>query len=118
LPKAKNECFYGYTLSGSNFANVFNVAGERVRLSTLNNQNFSSSGGTYSRFNPHEQLSFTAALGDVIVAVNDTSVRRLSDLTDELERNGVGKMVPLTVQGAIRPERSKRRSSTSAARCE
>ena len=40
----------------------------------------------------------TAALGDVIIAVNDTTVRRLSDLTDELERNGVGKMVRLTVQ--------------------
>ncbi len=40
----------------------------------------------------------TAALGDVIVAVNDKSVRRLSDLTDELERNGVGKTVRLTVQ--------------------
>src|SRR6266700_6423336 len=40
----------------------------------------------------------TAALGDVIVAVNDTTVRRLSDLTDELERNGVGKTVRLTVQ--------------------
>jgi S1-C subfamily serine protease len=39
-----------------------------------------------------------AALGDVIVAVNDTAVRKLSDLTDELERNGVGKMVRLTVQ--------------------
>jgi hypothetical protein len=48
--------------------------------------------------------------------VNDTAVRRLSDLTDELERNGVGKMVPLTVQGAIRPERSKWSSSTSASR--
>src|SRR6266487_2309457 len=40
----------------------------------------------------------TAALGDVIVAVNDKTVRRLSDLTDELERNGVGKTVRLTVQ--------------------
>jgi len=40
----------------------------------------------------------TAALGDVVVAVNDKTVRRLSDLTDELERNGVGKMVRLTVQ--------------------
>jgi S1-C subfamily serine protease len=38
----------------------------------------------------------TAGLGDVIVAVNDTRVRRL--LTDELERNGVGKTVHLTVQ--------------------
>jgi S1-C subfamily serine protease len=41
----------------------------------------------------------TAALGDVIVVVDDKTVRRLSDLTDELERNGVGKTVPLTVQG-------------------
>jgi S1-C subfamily serine protease len=36
---------------------------------------------------------YTVALGDVIVAVNDKTVRRLSDLTDELERNGVGKRV-------------------------
>jgi S1-C subfamily serine protease len=40
----------------------------------------------------------SGALGDVIVAVNDTTVRRLSDLTDELERNGVGKTVRLTIQ--------------------
>jgi S1-C subfamily serine protease len=29
--------------------------------------------------------------------VNDKTVRRLSDLTDELERNGIGKTVRLTV---------------------
>jgi 2-alkenal reductase len=38
------------------------------------------------------------ALGDVIVAVNDKPVHRLSDLTDELERSGVGKSVRLTVK--------------------
>ena len=37
-------------------------------------------------------------LGDVIVGVNGKPVRRLADLTQELERVGVGKKVPLTVQ--------------------
>ena len=40
----------------------------------------------------------TGALGDVIVGVNDKPVHRLSDLTDELERNGVGKTARLRVQ--------------------
>jgi 2-alkenal reductase len=40
----------------------------------------------------------TGALGDVIVAVNDKAVQRLSDLTEELERNGVGKTARLRVQ--------------------
>jgi S1-C subfamily serine protease len=44
----------------------------------------------------------TAALGDVIVAVDDKTVRRLSDLANELERNGVGKTVPLTCRGRTR----------------
>ncbi|GIK80791.1 MAG: 2-alkenal reductase [Alphaproteobacteria bacterium] len=39
----------------------------------------------------------SGALGDVIVAVNDKRVRRLSDLTDELERVGAGGSVSLTV---------------------
>jgi 2-alkenal reductase len=34
----------------------------------------------------------------VIVGVNGKPVRRLADLTQELERVGVGKKVPLTVQ--------------------
>ncbi|HEY7666439.1 MAG TPA: trypsin-like peptidase domain-containing protein [Xanthobacteraceae bacterium] len=37
-------------------------------------------------------------LGDVIVAVDGKPVRRLADLTEELERVGVGKQVDLTVQ--------------------
>jgi 2-alkenal reductase len=37
-------------------------------------------------------------LGDVIVGVNGKTVRRLVDLTDELEEGGVGKTVRLTVQ--------------------
>jgi 2-alkenal reductase len=37
-------------------------------------------------------------LGDVIVAVNGKPVRRLSDLTDQLEQIGIGKTVELTVQ--------------------
>ena len=36
--------------------------------------------------------------GDVIVGVNGKPVRRLADLTQELERIGVGKRVTLTVQ--------------------
>jgi 2-alkenal reductase len=40
----------------------------------------------------------TGKLGDVIVGVNGKPVRRLADLTQELERVGVGKKVPLTVQ--------------------
>src|SRR5437763_12471034 len=37
-------------------------------------------------------------LGDVITAADDRPVHRLSDLTDEIERVGVGKRVTLTVQ--------------------
>jgi S1-C subfamily serine protease len=40
----------------------------------------------------------TGAVGDVIVAVNDRPVHRLSDLTEELERNGVGKTARMRVQ--------------------
>jgi S1-C subfamily serine protease len=39
----------------------------------------------------------SGTLGDVITAVNGKPVRRLSDLTDELEQIGVGKSVQLTV---------------------
>ena len=39
----------------------------------------------------------TGEIGDIIVAVNGKPVRRLSDLTAELERAGVGKPVQLTV---------------------
>ena len=37
-------------------------------------------------------------LGDVIVAIEGEPVRRLADLTGQLERVGVGKAVTLTVQ--------------------
>ena len=40
----------------------------------------------------------TGRPGDVIVGVNGKPVRRLADLTQELERVGVGKKVPLAVQ--------------------
>ena len=40
----------------------------------------------------------TGRAGDVIVGVNGKPVRRLADLTQELERVGVGKKVPLAVQ--------------------
>ncbi len=40
----------------------------------------------------------TRALGDVIVGVNGKPVRRLADLTDELERVGVGNKVTLSVK--------------------
>src|SRR5689334_17539491 len=39
----------------------------------------------------------TGALGDVIVAANERQVRRLADLTDEIEQIGVGKSVNLTL---------------------
>jgi S1-C subfamily serine protease len=39
----------------------------------------------------------TGALGDVIVAANERQVRRLADLTDEIEQIGVGKTVNLTL---------------------
>jgi 2-alkenal reductase len=39
----------------------------------------------------------TGALGDVIVAANERQVRRLADLTDEIEQVGVGKTVNLTL---------------------
>jgi 2-alkenal reductase len=37
-------------------------------------------------------------LGDVIVGIDAKPVRRLSDLTDEIERVGVGKSVRLSVK--------------------
>jgi len=37
------------------------------------------------------------AVGDIITGIEDTPVRRLSDLTDRLEREGVGKTVTLKV---------------------
>jgi 2-alkenal reductase len=40
----------------------------------------------------------TGAVGDVIVDANGNPVRRLADLTDQLERVGVGKSVDLKVQ--------------------
>ena len=39
----------------------------------------------------------TGELGDVIVGVNGKPVRRLSDLTAELERAGVGQPIELTI---------------------
>jgi 2-alkenal reductase len=40
----------------------------------------------------------TGAIGDVIVGVNGRPVRRLSDLTAELERAGLGKPIELTIE--------------------
>jgi 2-alkenal reductase len=40
----------------------------------------------------------SGALGDVIVEANGKPVRRLSDLTDEIEQTGVGRSVRLTVR--------------------
>jgi S1-C subfamily serine protease len=42
----------------------------------------------------------TGELGDVIVAANDAPVRRLADLTDQLEQLGVGKKARLTISRA------------------
>jgi 2-alkenal reductase len=46
----------------------------------------------------------TGALGDVILSVNDKAVRRLSDLTDQLDEIGVGHDVKLEI---IRNDRSE-----------
>ena len=40
----------------------------------------------------------TDTLGDVIVAINGKPVRRLSDLTNEVEQIGVGQSVRLSVR--------------------
>jgi 2-alkenal reductase len=45
----------------------------------------------------------TGELGDVIVGVNGKPVRRLSDLTAEIERSGIGQSVELTVERNGRP---------------
>jgi 2-alkenal reductase len=45
----------------------------------------------------------TGEIGDIIVAVNGKPVRRLSDLTAEIERAGVGQPVELTVARDGRP---------------
>jgi 2-alkenal reductase len=45
----------------------------------------------------------TGDIGDVIVGVNGKPVRRLSDLTAEIERAGVGQSVELTVERDGRP---------------
>jgi S1-C subfamily serine protease len=39
----------------------------------------------------------SGTLGDVIVGANDQTVRRMSDLTDQLEQVGVGKSIKLTL---------------------
>jgi 2-alkenal reductase len=39
----------------------------------------------------------SGTLGDVIVGANDQTVRRMSDLTDQLEQAGVGKSIKLTL---------------------
>jgi 2-alkenal reductase len=44
------------------------------------------------------------AIGDIIVGVEDAPVKRLSDLTDRLERTGVGNTVQLRV---MRDNRSR-----------
>jgi 2-alkenal reductase len=43
-------------------------------------------------------------IGDVIVGVDDAPVRRLSDLTDRLERVGVGNKVSLAIRRNNRSE--------------
>jgi len=46
----------------------------------------------------------SGALGDVIMEANGKRVRRLSDLTDELEQTGVGKSVRLSVRRGEKTE--------------
>jgi 2-alkenal reductase len=45
----------------------------------------------------HGADASSGTLGDVIVGANDQTVRRMSDLTDELEQVGVGKAIKLTL---------------------
>jgi S1-C subfamily serine protease len=40
----------------------------------------------------------SGALGDVIVAANGNPVRRLADLTEQLEQKGVGQTIELTIK--------------------
>ncbi len=40
----------------------------------------------------------TEALGDIIVGANGTAVRRLADLTDQIEKIGVGHPIALSVR--------------------
>jgi 2-alkenal reductase len=40
----------------------------------------------------------TGTIGDVIVAADDRSVRRLADLTAALEKTGIGGSVELTIE--------------------
>jgi 2-alkenal reductase len=47
-------------------------------------------------------------LADVIVGINGKPVHRLPDLTEELERVGVGKRVTLQVKRVGRKDRSSR----------
>ncbi len=59
----------------------------------------------------------TGALGDVIVAANDKPVRRLADLTDEIEQVGVGKTISLTIsRGGSRTQVSVEITDISANR--
>ncbi len=55
-------------------------------------------GSPAERAGLHGAESNSGRLADVIVAVNGKPVHRLPDLTDELERAGVGKRVTLQVK--------------------
>jgi 2-alkenal reductase len=52
----------------------------------------------------------TGALGDVIVSANGQPVRRLSDLTDQLEAVGVGREIELSVKRSDRPMTDRERA--------
>ena len=45
--------------------------------------------------------TISGSLSDVIVEINGKPVRRLSDLTDEIEHTGVGKTVRLSVRRGV-----------------
>src|SRR5712671_4168231 len=56
-----------------------------------------ASGSPAEKAGPRGVNPTTGALGDVVVAANERQVRRLADLTDEIEQVGVGKTINLTL---------------------
>ena len=57
-------------------------------------------GSPAARAGLHGVNTTTGEVGDIIVAANDAPVRRLADLTDQLEALGVGKTAHLTLRRA------------------
>ena len=54
-------------------------------------------GSSAARAGLHGVDASTGTLGDVIVGANGQTVRRMSDLTDQLEQVGVGRSIKLAL---------------------